>query len=151
DIDTLFLTHMHFDHIASFGYFIISSWIAGRQAVLPVLGPPGAAAMAQGMIYAGHATDVRFAREMIADWPADVPGRPPAEAPFAVREIAPGVVLERPAFTVRAVTVPHFQQYGVQSLGYRVDCKYGAVVVTGDCRPCPEMTELAKGADLIIH
>ena len=36
DIDALFFTHLHFDHIASFGYFMISSWIASRQATLEI-------------------------------------------------------------------------------------------------------------------
>ena len=39
----------------------------------------------------------------------------------------------------------------VESLGYRVDCAHGSVVITGDCRPSPAMTELARGADVLIH
>jgi ribonuclease Z len=151
DVDALFFTHLHFDHVASFGYFVISSWIAGRQKSLDVYGPSGTRRMAEGMIFGGHHTDVEFARGLVAEWPPDVPGRPPAEPPFAVTEIGPGLVLETPDLTVRAVPVPHFQHLGVQSLGYRVDSKHGSVVVTGDCRPCPEMTELAGGADLLIH
>jgi ribonuclease Z len=147
DIDTLFLTHLHFDHIASFGYFIISSWIAGRQSTLGVLGPEGTARMAAGMIFAGHHTDVAFARSMVAAWPADVPGCPPAEPPFEAKEIGPGVVLERPGFKVTAETVLH----GVPSLCFRVDSAYGSVVISGDCRPSPTLTRLARGADLLIH
>jgi len=151
DIDHLFFTHLHFDHIASFGYLVISSWIAGRQQSLAVRGPADTEAMVEKMIYGGHFVDVRFAKGLVSTWPADVPGRPLDEPPIAVEEIGPGLVLETGAIRVTAVTVPHFQHLGVQSLGYRVDCDHGSVVVTGDGRPCPEMLALAKGADVLVH
>jgi len=151
DIHALFLTHLHFDHIASFGYFVISSWIASRQQTLDVCGPPGTRKMAENMVFGGHYTDVRFARELVAAWPENIPGRPRPEPPFAAREAGPGVVATHPKFKVTAATVPHFQEYGVQSLAYRVDSDYGSVAITGDCRPSPAMTELAGGVDLLIH
>jgi ribonuclease BN (tRNA processing enzyme) len=41
DVDYGFLTHLHFDHIASYDYFIYANWIAGRQKTMPVHGPAG--------------------------------------------------------------------------------------------------------------
>lgn len=151
DIDHLFFTHLHFDHIASFGYLVISSWIAGRQQPLPIHGPADTKAMADRMIFGGHFVDVRFAHGLVETWPADVPGRPLNEPPITVREIGAGSVLDTGAIKVTAVAVPHFQHLGVQSLGYRVDCVHGSVVITGDGRPCPEMLDLAKGADVLVH
>ena len=151
DIDTLFLTHMHFDHIASFGYFVISSWIASRQSILEVCGPPGTKAMAENMVFGGHGADVRFVKGIVQDWPADVPGRPREEAPFTVRELEPGIVLDRPGIKVTAAPVPHYQQYGLMSLAYRVDSRHGSVVISGDCRPSPALRELAQGCDVLIH
>lgn len=151
DIDHLFFTHLHFDHIASFGYFVISTWIAGRQQVLPVYGPADTREMAERLVLGGHFVDVRFARGLVATWPEDVPGRPRDEPPIEVREIGPGIVLETDEVTVTAVPVPHFRDLGVQSLGYRVDSTHGSVVVTGDGRPSDAMIELAQGADILVH
>src|SRR5262245_33762494 len=111
-VDTMFLTHLPFDHIASFDYFVFSSWLAGRQRTLGVHGPAGTVTMADGMIFSGHHTDVAFARNMVATWPKDLHGCPPADPPFEAKDIGPGLVLKRPGFKVTADTVLH----GVPSL-----------------------------------
>src|SRR5262249_46178373 len=41
DIDVIFLSHLHFDHIADFPYFMLSTWIFGRSVAPVVIGPPG--------------------------------------------------------------------------------------------------------------
>jgi len=151
DVDALFLTHLHFDHIASFGYFIVSSWVASRQVDLPVRGPAGTSRMARAMVFDGHYTDVEFARNLAATWPEDMPGRPRAEPPFTVSDHGAGLIVETDTYRVTAVEVPHFQKFGVQSLAYRIDCAHGSVVVTGDCHPTPALQELARGADIVVN
>ncbi|MDT0682017.1 MBL fold metallo-hydrolase [Roseicyclus sp. F158] len=151
EIDELYLTHLHFDHIASFGYFMIASWIASRQEDLPVTGPAGTVRMANDLVFKGHYADVEFGRGLVSTWRADVPGRPRDEPPFTARDVEPGLVTETDKYRITSVEVPHFQQFGMRSLAYRVDCDHGSVVVTGDCRPCPEVPELAKGADVLIQ
>ena len=39
-IDVVFLSHLHFDHIADFPYFMLTTWIFNRQTVPVVIGPP---------------------------------------------------------------------------------------------------------------
>ncbi|MFN4099151.1 MAG: MBL fold metallo-hydrolase [Pararhodobacter sp.] len=151
DVDALFLTHLHFDHIASFGYFILSNWVAGRQAVLPVRGPAGTERMARAMVFEGHYADVEFARNLVATWPGDVPGRPMAEPPFTVQDQTPGLIAETDTYRVTAVEVPHFQKFSLHSLAYRVDSAHGSVVVTGDCHPTAELQQLAQGADIVVN
>jgi ribonuclease Z len=151
DVDALFLTHLHFDHIASFGYFVISNWIASRQVTLPVRGPAGTSDMARGMIFSGHATDVAYVKGLVGTWPDDVPGRPRLEPPIAVEDIEAGLVVETPHYRVTATEVPHFQQFGVMSLAYRVDSSHGSIVVSGDCRPNDNLLALGRGADILIN
>lgn len=151
DVDGLFLTHLHFDHIASFGYFIVSNWVASRQKILPVVGPKGTARMARAMVFEGHYTDVEFARNLAATWPDDVPGKPMAEPPFTVEDKAPGIVAECDAYRISALEVPHFQKFGVESLAYRIDSDHGSVVITGDCHPTPELARFAEGADIVVN
>lgn len=151
DVDALFLTHLHFDHIASFGYFIISSWIASRQALLPVYGPSGTERMARGMIFDGFGTDVDYVRQLVATWPDDVPGRPRSDPPFAVADKDPGLIAETADYRVTAIEVPHFQKFGVMSIAYRVDSRHGSVVITGDCHPTPELAAFGQGADIVVN
>jgi ribonuclease Z len=152
DVDCLFFTHLHFDHIATYGYFVISSWMGGRQTVIDVYGPSGTQAMSTNMIEAAHAVDVAFIGHVLDAWPDSIPERPLRDLPVRVTEVeARGLVLETPAFSVRAVETPHYREMGIISFGYRVDSEYGSVVVTGDGRPSPQMVELARGADLIVH
>nr|WP_229583351.1 MBL fold metallo-hydrolase [Paracoccus sp. S-4012] len=151
EVDAMFLTHLHFDHIASFGYFMISNWVASRQRVLPVMGPEGTSRMARAMVFDGHYTDVEFARGLAGTWPDDVPGRPLPEPPFTAEDIGEGLVAETDRWRVTAVAVPHFQKFGVKSLAYRIDSEHGAVVVTGDCHPTPALQEMARGADILVN
>jgi ribonuclease BN (tRNA processing enzyme) len=151
DVDELVFTHLHFDHIASFGYFIISNWVASRQVPLRVIGPGGTARMARSMVFEGHYADVGFVQGLAGTWPEDVPGRPMATAPFTVEDVEPGLVMERDAFTIRAVPVPHFQRFGLLSLGYRVESRHGSIVISGDCAPNDALKSLAEGADILVQ
>lgn len=151
EVDAMFLTHLHFDHIASFGYFMVSNWVASRQRILPVWGPAGTARMARAMVFDGHYTDVEYARGLVGTWPDDVPGRPQPEPPFTVEDVDEGLIAETERWKVTAVAVPHFQKFGVQSLAYRIDSAHGSVVVTGDCYPTSALQELARGADILVN
>ena len=50
---------------------------------------------------------------------------------------------------VTSAQAEHVQPW-LDSLAYRVDSSEGSVVFTGDTRPCPSVTDLAKGADLML-
>jgi ribonuclease Z len=151
-IDYLFFTHHHFDHVASYGYFLISNWIGGRQGDVQVFGPKGTEAMTRGA-YELHASDLVFGRNVWKNWPLDVPGRPSERPPYVVKDIDAGVVMTGPNFTVRAMRTDHYS-WGEDSysLAYRVDSPYGSVVITGDTGPMlQQMSEFARDVDMLIH
>ena len=50
---------------------------------------------------------------------------------------------------VTAAPAEHVQPW-LDSLAYRVDTPNGSVVFTGDTQPCASVTELAKGADMML-
>ena len=39
DVNHIFLSHLHYDHIADFAYFMITTWMANRQTPPIVVGP----------------------------------------------------------------------------------------------------------------
>ena len=151
NVDYIFFTHLHFDHIATYDYHVISSWIAGRQTPIEVHGPLGTIEMSDKAIYGMHAVDIVFVEKLLAGWPKRMDRRPRSKPPIEVHDIGAGLVVETDAFKVTAVETPHYRSMGVRSLGYRVDSEYGSVVVSGDTAPSHELAELAKGADLLIH
>ena len=151
NVDYIFFTHLHFDHIATYDYHVISSWIAGRQTPIEVYGPLGTIEMSDNAVYGMHAVDIEFVEKLLAGWPKRLDRRPKSKPPIQVRDIGAGVVAETDSFKVTAVDTPHYRSMGVRSLGYRIDSEHGSAVVSGDTAPSDEIAELAKGADLLIH
>jgi ribonuclease Z len=151
-VDYLFFTHLHFDHIATYGYYVMSSWIGGRKKPFEVLGPSGTTEMSKGALHGMLEMDVRFVKHLLATWPEDMQDRPATEIPVNVKDVGAGLVLEGKNFKVTATETPHYDPaLHMTSLGYRVDSPYGSVAISGDTAPSQNMVELAKGVDLLIH
>ena len=151
DVDFLFFTHLHFDHIATYDYFVISSWIAGRQQPFRVFGPRGTQEMSRSAIFEMHKVDMEFVKHLIDSWPDGGTQPPVGQPPVDVKDREAGLVVETDRFKVTAIETPHYRSMGVRSLGYRVDCQWGSVVISGDTAPSAELTTLARGADVLIH
>jgi len=151
DVDALFFTHLHWDHISDFGYFVMSTWNCGRRRELPIYGPAGTAAMVEASVFGVHRADVEFVREYLRALPPQVTDRPDEEPPVAVEEIDVGFVWERDGVRVLAGRVEHHQRVGMPSVGYRVESRYGVVALSGDTAPCDGVVELARGADVLVH
>lgn len=150
-VGRLFFTHLHWDHVVDYDYFVMSTWNCGR-ARLGVYGPTGTQAMCDRFLDA-HAVDVEFVRRFVATLPDHITARPPLSPGVVVTEIVEGRVLETDAFVVTAREVVHLNLLGFEhsSFAYRVDSRYGSVAISGDTEPCDAMVELARGVDLLIH
>lgn len=151
DVDALFFTHLHWDHISDFGYFALSSWNCGRRRELPIFGPPGTAAMVEASLYGVHGADVEFLRGYVRRLPEHIAERPSEEPPFVAHEIDVGWSWEHEGFRVLTGTVEHHQRVGMPSVAYRIESPYGVVVLSGDTAPCDSVVELARGADVLVH
>jgi ribonuclease Z len=147
EVDVIFLSHLHFDHIADFPYFLISTWIFGRQTVPVVIGPPETAAFARHLFAEGA-----FAKDIEAR--AQYPQR---QRDFAVlrpdvRECKPGLVYEDELVRVSACYVEHIPREISPCFALRMETVDGqSVVFSGDTAPCERLIELAQDCDLLIH
>jgi ribonuclease Z len=150
-IDHLFFTHLHFDHIADYDYFVISNWIAGRQEPVYVYGPKRTEAMSEGAIKHMHAMDYEFVHEILTYWPPHMKKRPTQEPPFKVKDVSPGVVIETDSFKVTCLETDHLPFPNMYTLGYRVDSDYGSVAISGDTGVSDGMLKLAKDVDILVH
>ena len=151
DVDYGFVTHHHFDHIATYDYFLYATWIAGRQSVMPIYGPPGTIEMHDGALNGMHSSDYRFVQFIVENWPPDQTVKPMFEPPFKVHDTRAGIVLKTDTFTVTAMATPHYPYPDHMSLAYRVDSRHGSVVISGDAGPSPDVVALAKDADILLH
>src|SRR6266545_669327 len=50
DIDGLFLTHLHSDHVVGIPDLWLSGWFLGRDRSLPTWGPPGTRSLAEHLV-----------------------------------------------------------------------------------------------------
>lgn len=145
DIDAVFLTHLHSDHVVGIPDLWLTGWLPtpfGRRVVpLALWGPAGTVDMVAALRRA-YAWDLR-ARSGHQQLPD-------AGATVRARDVGQGVVYERDGVKVTAFTVDHGPHLR-PALGYRVDHAGRSVVISGDTRPCENLVRFAAGADVLVH
>ncbi|WP_374569768.1 MBL fold metallo-hydrolase [Phenylobacterium sp.] len=151
----VFITHLHSDHIGDLGEFNMQSWVAGRPAPLPVVGPEGVDKLVEGMNEA-YAPDHVFRN---AHHEHDGIALPIAAGLMEAKVVdlpAPGAdgvsraeVWSKDGLVVTAIAVDHSP--AKPAFAYRFDYKGRSVVISGDTRKFPPLAEAAKGADVLIH
>jgi ribonuclease BN (tRNA processing enzyme) len=125
-IDAVLLSHLHADHCLDLaGYYVLRKYHpSGAQPRIPVWGPVG--------------TADRLARAY------DLPLDPGMNDEFDFREwVGP---IEVGPFSVLPVAVDH----PVPAYALRVSVDGVVVGYSGDTGPCPELDEVAAGADLML-
>lgn len=153
-VQSVFLTHFHSDHIQDLGEVNLQTWGQGRPASLQVYGGPGVErvvggfneAYAQDQTYriAHHGPQV-MVPEVFAMTPRPIVNASGA----ALEEGETAIVFERDGLTVTAIGVNHFPVK--PAYGYRFDYKGRSVVISGDTRYSEALARAARGADVIVH
>ncbi len=142
-LSALLLTHLHSDHIADLGDVLITRWVttfAPDPAPLPIIGPPGTAAVVEATLKAfGHDIGYRIAHH------ADLTAPPPVE----VGEYTEGPVWDRDGVQIRVAPTDH--RPVAPTIGFRIESGGTAVVLAGDTVPCDSLDELACRADGLVH
>jgi ribonuclease Z len=145
DVDAVFLTHLHSDHVNGLSDLWLTGWLppayGRRELPLRVYGPSGTRDMMSHLEQA-HREDVRI---RIADEDLSKSG-----ATIDATDVAEGLVYERDGVRVTAFDVDHGELIK-PALGYRVDFGGRSVVLSGDTRFSANLIAHAKGADVIIH
>ncbi len=156
-ITSLFLTHFHYDHCADYGYLVINRWDldAGQNPELDVYGPPHTARMTELLfgetgVYGPDlaARTQRPGSQFIYEVRG---GTLPRKRPQpAVTEVAHGSIVKKENWRVKVAEVAHAQPYLI-CLAYRLDILNRSIVFGGDTAPTETLTELASGADVLLH
>ena len=138
---SLFITHHHSDHNLEVGAIAYNGWAAGSSGRVDVYGPPGLERMVQAFFeYMKFDIETRIEDE----------GRPDLRKLVFVHEFEkPGLVLQTDEVRVTAALVRHPPIR--HAYAYRFDAKDRSVVISGDTTYAPELAELARGADVLVH
>ena len=148
-IDAIFLTHFHSDHLDGLGELLLQRWIStGNAKPVPVFGPPGVQRVVAGLreVYAQDQS-YRVAHHGEAFVPSSGFG---GEArPFEVPAPRDLVVYQEGGVEVRAFAVDHAPVH--PAVGYRISYKGRTVVLSGDTRQSAAVLAQSKGVDVLVH
>ncbi|MEO1550439.1 MAG: MBL fold metallo-hydrolase [Pseudomonadota bacterium] len=154
DVDVLFLSHLHADHMMDYARLVHAAWDEGARP-LAVYGPAPTAEMSEKLFGADgvFAPDLRARTELApsqAVWVARGGTLPrPWPAP-KVEEIAPGAQIVREGWRVSTLEVPHAQPL-LTCLAFVIEADGLKVVYSGDAGRSPALAQACVGADLLVH
>jgi ribonuclease Z len=142
DVDGVFLTHLHSDHVVGFPDLWLTGWLVrpGRDRPLRVWGPTGTQKM-MSKLEEAYDFDIRI--RLYDDRAA------PNGVLLFAQDITEGVAFEKDALKITAFEVDHSPVW--PALGYRVDYGGRSVVLSGDTRVSQNLIRHAAGVDLLVH
>jgi ribonuclease Z len=150
EIEALFLTHFHSDHIDGLGELLLQRWANGsRRDPLPVLGPSGVEQVVDGFNRA-YAQSQRY---RVAHHGPEVV--PPSGAGGVARAFVPPedgearVLIDEDGLRVTAFRVAHAPVD--PAVGYRFDYRGRSVLLSGDTVRSANLEHFAAGVDLLVH
>jgi ribonuclease BN (tRNA processing enzyme) len=148
EIGLIFITHHHGDHTAGLGTLMSVAWDRQRNKPIHVYGPPKTEELVKAAVqYFTISAEIR-----IADGGRTVP----IAQVFFGHDVGTGMIYQDANIKVTAVENSHFAFHKGpdsgkhKSYSYRFETPDRVIVFTGDTGPSDAVTELAKGADLLV-
>jgi ribonuclease BN (tRNA processing enzyme) len=148
EIGIVFITHHHDDHTAGLGTLLSVVWDQKRTKPIHVYGPP----RTEDLVKAGVQYYTISAEIRIADGGRTVP----IAQVFFGHDVGTGTIYQDANIKVTAVENSHFAFHKGPAAGkhksysYRFETPDRVIVFTGDTGASDAVTELAKGADLLV-
>lgn len=129
ELDAIWISHLHADHSADLLTAYYGALYADIRlpAPIPLYGPPGTA-------------------DRLAHFLTNGPTRSPVESAFAVEELHDQHTARVGDLTLASSAVAH----GIPAFALRIEAAGRSLVYSGDTAPCPSLTTLAEGCDLLL-
>ncbi|MFK4068967.1 MBL fold metallo-hydrolase [Streptomyces sp. NPDC029674] len=129
ELDAIWISHLHADHSADLLTAYYGALYADIRlpAPIPLYGPPGIA-------------------DRLAHFLTNTAARSPVESAFAITELHDGhrADIGPLRLTTRAVS------HGIPAFAVRIEAAGSSLAYSGDTAPCPSLTELARGCDVLL-
>jgi len=140
DVDAIFITHLHSDHLLELGPLIYTIWTTGLTRTIPIYGPVGIKEY-----WAGFMQSMDFDHDIrIAD-----DGRSPLTDMVEVHVFGEGGVTNFKGIKISALRVEHPPVTECYAL--RFDGPDNSAVFSADTCYFPPLANFAKGADILVH
>jgi ribonuclease Z len=141
DVNGVFLTHLHSDHVVGFPDLWLTGWLTpGRDRPLQVWGPRGTKRM-MSLLEQAFEYDIRI--RLYDDRAA------PDGVVILAEDITEEFVYENSGVKITAFEVDHTPVK--PAFGYRIDYSGRSVVLSGDTRTSENLIRHAQNVDLLIH
>ena len=140
-LDTVFLTHLHSDHITDFNDIVTMRWaMSPVPSPLRVVGPIGTRRFVERTIEMLR-DDIGYRVEHHDDlnW----------EPSCEVTEVSDGLVSDENH--VRVTVAPTNHEPVHPTVGYRIEADGRVVLIAGDTVPCDGLDRLCSGADVYVQ
>ncbi len=149
DIGHIFISHGHDDHVGGLPALVTSEYNLGRSVAIEIYGPAGTRALTDGMIqFLTISSEIRVSDGNRTLLIGDI---------VESHEVDTGIIYRDENIAVTAVENSHFNfQPGSPAFGkyksysYRFETPDRVIVFTGDTGPSDALTELSRGADLLV-
>ncbi len=148
-IEAIFLTHFHSDHIDGLGELLMQRWVSGgNKSPVSIFGPPGVVQVVKGFTTA-YAQDAiyRVAHHGESTLPKSGFGGLPKT--FTPPENGHVVLINDDDLKIVAFNVDHAPVH--PAVGYAIEYKGRKVVISGDTRKSFSVIHEARDSDVLIH
>ncbi len=150
NVEAVFLTHFHSDHMDGLGELATLRWAGGdNDTPLPVHGPQGVQKVVDGFNMA-YSQDFIYRNEHHGDTVTPLSGAGMTARPFdkpAMGELA--TLIDDGDLKVEALAVDHSPVE--PAVGYRFSYKGRSLLITGDTVKLANIQQFAEGVDLLVH
>lgn len=146
-VDHIYLTHLHSDHIDGLGEALLLSWINGqRDTPMPVTGPLGTQVVTNGFMQA-YKLDSQHRTEHHGVAVANPSGFG-AQA-IEIDGLDRQVLRDEGDLKITAFTVDHAPVKG--AFGFRIDYKDRSIAISGDAAYSPNLIAQSANVDVLFH
>ena len=141
EIENIFFTHLHSDHILGFSDILMTGWVYHRQKPLNIFGPPGT---------------INFVDSTIKSFEEDIKVRslPPESLNVEnlksnIEIIYDGYTYKKNGLTIETFAVKH--EPFTYAFGFKIFNSKYCMVISGDTTYSEQVIEKTKNCDLLIH
>ncbi len=141
DIDALFLTHLHSDHVIDLYQLIISSWHSYRTKPWLIYGPKGTK---------------RFVKKIMNAWKNERDQRIKFEARQSLQafNIKVNEFKSIGSIKIKDINIKYFEvdhKPVKYAYGFNFTCKNKKLTISGDTKPCENIMKFGQLADVLLH